>query len=289
MRACGSCGAEVREEDVFCGVCGDRLSSSASPAGGEEVVAPTAVVVTNRRPYEREAEHLDPLGSRFAAAAARQAGVFTALAAFATALVVLLNGNSGSNRSSLVGLIWIGAFFAYLLLRVPVSLSEWKTLVEDKGPQAQEVFGHVGHVLRRRQVPVNSIRVRGLSQPRQPRHDYLEVRHGILTGYVTCFPYGTDLYIGWTLWWRFSPLHYVLMAAGRRWQIFTVRGSELHLLYRYDIAKAMREALHAAVGEAVDAVRGLRALAPLPEDVPVETIVVPEQRWDPALAPQTGA
>jgi hypothetical protein len=284
MPACGSCGAETQEGDAFCGSCGERVSREVAP------VPPAPVLVANRPPFERATEHLDPLGSRFGAAAARQAGVFAALAALATLIVIALEqGGSISHGSTLVLLIWIGTTIAYLLIRIPVSLSEWKMLIDDRGPQAQAVFGHVAHVLQRRQVPVDSIRVRALSQPGHPRHDYLAVRHGILTGYVTCFPYGTDLYIGWTLWWRFSPLHYAVMRAGRRWQTLTIRGSELHLLYRYDVAKAMRAALHAAVGEAVDAANGLRPLAPSPEDLPVETVVVPVQAWDPTNAPRARA
>jgi hypothetical protein len=250
---------------------------------GAAARSPANVFVTNRPVYERAAEHLDPLGSRFGAAATRRAIVFSGLAFIVSAIFALFGANPAG-----IGLVWVVAFVAYLFIRIPVSLSEWKTLIEDKGPQAEDVFGDVAHTLRRRRVPVDSVRVRQISQPGHPRHDYLEVRHGILTGYVTCFPYGTDLYIGWTLWWRFSPFHYALMVVGRRWQILTVRGSELHLLYRYDVAKAMREALHAATGEAVDAARGLRALAPLPADVPIETVVAPRQHWDPALASRTG-
>jgi hypothetical protein len=225
----------------------------------------------HRGGYERSVEHLDPLAAPYVAAAARQA-IFYTLAAGIVGMLVFLFAGTGSGAGTVVGFFWIGAFVAYLLTRIPVSLSEWKTLVDERGDHAQEVFGHVAHVLRRRQVPVDSIRVRQLSQPGHPRRDYLQVRHGILTGYVTCFPYGTDLYIGWTLWWRFSPLHYALMVAGRRWQIFTGRGTELHLLYRYDVAKAMREAMHAATGEAVDAAHGLLPLQPLPTDLPVEVV-----------------
>jgi hypothetical protein len=282
MSACASCAAEVQAGDAFCGQCGTAVPRPA-PASGGSPAGPVAVAITNRSAFERGVEHLDPLGSAYATAATRQAFAYGLLATFATVIVLLLLRHVADYKA-LITLIWLIAFLAYLLLRIPVSLSEWKTLVEDKGDQAQEVFGDVANTLRRRRVPVDSIKVRQLSQPGHPRRDYLQVRHGILTGYVTCFPYGTDLYVGWTLWWRFSPLHYAAMRVGRRWQIATGRGTELHLLYRYDIAKAMREAMHAATGEAVDAARGLRPLAPLPADVPIEVVTTPAPRGEPAPA-----
>lgn len=282
MGACASCAAEVHEDDAFCGACGAPLPPP-PPAAPPQL----ALVSAGLRPeYERSVEHLDPLAAPFAAAAARQA-IFYTLVAGVLGLLIFLFAGMSSGAGKVVGFLWIGAFVVYLLTRIPVSLSEWKMLIDGRGEQAQEVFGHVAHVLRRRQVPVDSIGVRQLSQPGHPRRDYLQVRHGILTGYVTCFPYGTDLYIGWTLWWRFSPLHYALMMAGRRWQILTGRGTELHLLYRYDVAKAMRESMHAATGEAVDAAHGLLPLQPLPADLPVE-IVEARPLIVPADAPPRG-
>ncbi|HZV74652.1 MAG TPA: zinc ribbon domain-containing protein [Conexibacter sp.] len=280
MGACASCAATVHDDDAFCGQCGSPVPSPEPERAPTRSVAAT---IPHRSGYERNVEHLDPLGTPYAAAATRQAIAYTLFAGLAT-VILLVIGGTGSTARSLVGFVWIGAFVVYLLMPIPVSLSEWKTLVEGSGARAQEVFGHVGYALRRRRVPVDGIGVRQLSQPGHPRRDYLHVRHGILSGYVTCFPYGTDLYVGWTLWWRFSPLHYALMVAGRRWQIWTGRGTELHLLYRYDVAKAMREAMHAATGEAVDAAYGLLPLQPLPTDLPVE-VVEAKQLIQPANVP----
>jgi hypothetical protein len=279
METCAQCAAELGEGDVFCGHCG---TSAARPEP-----APRDGAIRDRMSYERHVEQLDPLSTPFAAAAARQAVAWGLLAAFATLLLVLVGG-LGSGVRTLVTMVWIGTFLVYLFMPIPVSLSEWKALIEGRASLAQGVFGHVAHTLRRRQVPVDSIKVRQLSQPGHPRRDYLQVRHGILTAYMTCFPYGTDLYVGWTLWWRFSPFHYALMLVGRRWQILTGRGTELHLLYRYDVAKAMREAMHAAVGETVDAACELAPLQPLPTDVPVE-VVAPPQLVQPTGTPPRAA
>lgn len=290
MRACGNCGGDVEGGDAFCGQCGAELPQAVPEPERvpEPPSGPVAVRITNRSAYERGVEHLDPLGSAYLGAALQQAIAYSLFAALATIVLFVFGQVIGADMNGLIGIVWGLSFLVYLFTRIPVSLSEWKTLIEDKGPQAQGVFGDVAHTLRRRQVPADSIKVRQLSQPGHERRDYLEVRHGILTGYVTCFPYGTDLYIGWTLWWRYSPLHFAVMVVGRRWQVLTGRGTELHLLYRYDIAKAMREAMHAATGEAVDAARGLRRLEPLPDDVPVEQVVTPTQFLQPAVVPRSG-
>ncbi len=266
MRACARCGADGKAEDAFCGHCGAAMP----PPPVEDPAPPASAGRARSGGYERAVEHLDPLSANFVGAAAVQAFVYGVIAGVATIVVMIAFGVETGSQIA-VG-VWFIAFLVYLFTRIPVSLSEWKTLVEGRGSDAQAVFGHVAHTLRRRKAPVDSISIRQLSQPGHPRRDYLQVRHGILTGYVTCFPYGTDLYVGWTLWWRFSPFHFALMAAGRRWQTLTGRGTELHLVYRYDVAKAMREAMHASTGEAVDAAHGLLPLEPLPADMPVEAV-----------------
>ena len=289
MQACPTCTAEVQQGDGFCGRCGAEQPAPPPPPPSHESEAATPVAAATPSirlaGYDRQVEHLDPLGDAFPVAAMRQAFAYSVLAAFTAVVLWLLGRMIGANFNSLIGIVFIVAFFAYFLLPIPVSLSEWKTLIEGKGTLAPEVFNHVAHSLKRREAPV-TVTIKPLSQPGHPQRDYLRVQHGILSGYVTCFPYGSDLYLGWTLWWRFSPLHYLLMMAGRRWQVVTGRGTELHLLYRYDVAKAMRESMHVAAGEAVAAANGLLPLAPLPADVTVEPVQAPGRLID-VVAPRT--
>ena len=81
------------------------------------------------------------------------------------------------------------------------------------------------------------------------------VQDGIFRGYLA-FPYGRDLYVGWTYWWRISAVHWLWIALTRIFQHLTLRGSQLYAIHRYDGAKALREAIHGAAREGLDAASG---------------------------------
>jgi hypothetical protein len=98
--------------------------------------------------------------------------------------------------------------------------------------------------------------VRRLRIPGEGTRDYLELRRGLFIGYIACFPYGQDLYVGWTFYFRLSPLRYILMAWARIWQTLFNRGTDLYVTLRYDSARAMREAMHSAAREGLDVAIG---------------------------------
>lgn len=164
---------------------------------------------------------------------------------------------------------------AYWLIPLPAQLSEWKFSVDGKGPAGFVAFEHITWALRQRETPIRSIRVRRLSMPGQQKRDYLELRDGIFVGYVSCFPYGRDLYIGWTFWLYLSPARFLLMALARLWQEITFRGTEMYVRLRYDSAKAMREAMHSAAREGIDVAAGqieARGQGSIGSEVPVDII-----------------
>lgn len=146
---------------------------------------------------------------------------------------------------------------AFLLVPIPVQLSEWKFLVDGKAAARPVVFEHVTHAFRRRNTPVDSLGVRRLSIPGGVTRDYLEIRQGIFAGYVSCFEEGNDLYVGWTLWLRMRPYRWFVLRIERVWLEVTQRASEMYVTLRYEPVKAMREALHNAAREGVDVAAGL--------------------------------
>lgn len=219
MPVCAACGMRVEVGDAYCGECGaavtavpvavvDRPPSSANGVGPPRV----------RPPYDRHIEKLDPISSQFGPAATRQAFVMALLAGFASLVLLVFGqvvGLDGSTTKGMVLLVGAVAFAAFLLLRVPVSLSEWKVLAEDKAELADEVFDHVAHSLARRRTPADSISV----------------------------------------------------------------------LHRYDVAKAMREAVHAATTEAVDRAYSEQPFAPRPDGLPCGA----PRRASAAFCPKCGA
>jgi hypothetical protein len=152
-------------------------------------------------------------------------------------------------------------------------------MVDDKAEIAPTAFEHITWAFHRRQSPVSSLRVKRLGQG-HARRDYLQVRDRVFTGYVSCFPYGGDLFIGWTLWWNLSPFRWCLIAAGRLWQMLTMRGTYVHVLARYENGKALREALHGAAREGIDVASGTIAAqgyGTIGSEIPVELVAAPAE------------
>jgi hypothetical protein len=144
----------------------------------------------------------------------------------------------------------------YFLLPLPVLLSEWKFSVDGKGAAGAAAFEHIAWTLRQRETPLDSVEVRRLRLAGTGSRDYLELRHGLFIGFIACFPYGKDLYVGWTFYFRLSPLRYIFMALARIWQTLFNRHTDMYVTLRYDSARAMREAMHSAAREGLDVAIG---------------------------------
>lgn len=153
-------------------------------------------------------------------------------------------------------LVWLAFVLAFLLIPLPAQVSEWKYLVDDKGAARPIVFEHVTYAFQRRGTPVDSVGVRRLALPGGISHritrDYLEIKSGVFTGFISCFEQGNDLYVGWTLWIRMSPLKWFLLWVERLFHAITQRGDSLYIALRYESAKALRESMHSAAREGIE-------------------------------------
>lgn len=148
------------------------------------------------------------------------------------------------------------------------AISEWKLLLDGKGRSAEAVYDHIASALVERDSPTQ---YRAVQVPEIWWRGYLQVRMGTYSGYITCFAFGQDLYIGWTLWWSGSWIAY--RRANRQeglrallmlpWVLVAdmVRGRarmyELAYVHKYDEAKALRECLHAVTRQGVEAAVGV--------------------------------
>ena len=223
----------------------------------------------HRLQYERTPEtSFDPLvNRRFLMCLWRQATVFCAIyaiGAFITGIPVFILSLLGL---VFLGIIWdvcavliaIGLFIAWLVIPVPALLSEWKYLVDDKGAAWQATLGHIYYALQRRRTPLDSAGLRRLGLPGGESRDYLELRRGIFTGYISCFAQGNDLFVSWTFWLKLTPARWLWMLITRVFQEVTQRGNDLYVTLRYESAKAMRESMHSAAREGIDVASGLQA------------------------------
>ena len=171
-------------------------------------------------------------------------------------------------------LVEIGAILVFLFWPFRIALSEWNFMIDGEGDAAPNVFNHIAWAFQKRETPV-AFRVQRLHLGQSASRDYLFVQDGVFRGYVSAFSYGRDLYIGWTYWWRLSPWGWGILSLRRLWQTMTLRGSELHRIHRYDRAGALREAIHGAAREGVDAATGvvpLQGKGTVGSDIPVEVI-----------------
>jgi hypothetical protein len=152
----------------------------------------------------------------------------------------------------------IALFFAclYWLLPIQALLSEWKFPVDGQAAAAPATFEHISWALSQHQTPLDLVQIRRLKLDGDKSRDYLEIRRGLFTGFIACFAYGQDLYVGWTFWVRISPARYLLMFLGRIWQTAMRRGTDLHVTLRFDYARAMREAMHSVAREGVEVAAG---------------------------------
>jgi hypothetical protein len=237
----------------------------AGPAVGQ--AAPNSTYIGLRLQYQQTPEaSFDPIGNeRFIAQLAGRAWRYVIVfwfGGFVGLIVCALIAAAFGLRAGIV--LWVVAAvvvgitlaICFWFLKIPIQLSEWKMSVDNKGAAAPTVFDHVAWVIRGRAMPLDSLQVRRLRLPGDGVRDYLELRRGIFAGYVACFAYGQDLYVGWTFWVTLSPFRYVLMIIARIWHSFTSRGSDLYTTLRYDSARAMRETMHSAAREGIDVAIG---------------------------------
>lgn len=239
-------------------------SVAVSPGGANDAY------MGRRLTYSSHPETMDPLGSaRYLGQVALRAALYWAVWVFVSFFIFIFTAlvdRSAQSISSLetgtgffgvvLLLFSLGLAICFWFLKVPIQLSEWKLTVDGKAAAAPAVFNHIAWVIYGRQTPVDSLKVQEFRLPATGSRDYLELQSGMFYGYVACFAYGRDLYIGWTFWVRISPFRYLCMFIARIWQSLVNRGSDLYVSLRYDTARAMRETIHSATREGVDVAVG---------------------------------
>ncbi len=207
--------------------------------------------------------NFDPLyNKRFQLQLLRQVAVFVglyALAQVAMSVFFLLLGIAGLGVTRTFSawvifdiLLSLVLWVLFWLIPVPALLTQWSLLVQHRAGAAGTAFAYIDAAFRRHETPLDLLQARTLSPPGEGRREYLELRQGRFAGYISCFPHGNDLYVGWTYWLRLSPLRWFLMIIGRKIQEYTGRGSDLYQTLRFESARATVAAMHDAVLEGID-------------------------------------
>jgi hypothetical protein len=199
------------------------------------------------------------------------------------------SNGGGLTLLSLAILISIVVFWVVLLRsKVTEPIGEWRTLLADRAGQSESYYRMINAVLHRRQLPISALRLRSiqLNTKDRPVKHTIELSEQEYHTYVTVFPYGTSLYVGWQMWRRRSGAQLV-----KRALVDLVKGANLvTVMLRTDRARAVREAVHLACREAVYATpdESLLVLAQqlrLPQVEQESVLVLPQPAASPVLPP----
>jgi hypothetical protein len=235
----------------------------------------------------------DPLRNRrFLWQIARRLGLYTAAALAVqiifflfTAVTDLSTGNSPSlgGGAKVSALLWIALVLIFWLVPVPGLLRQWSNLLSDQAPAAQRAFDCIHQAIDRHATPRDALRERGYPLPGEGHRRFLELHRGVFTGYISCFPHGNDLYVGYSFWIRMSPLRLLLMRIGRNIQDWTGRGNDMYQTLRYESTRATVGAIHICTVEGIKAAIGESGPAgPQAGQPPVSPVPVPSPAGDQA-------
>jgi hypothetical protein len=199
--------------------------------------------------------------------------------------------HGGGEALFIVGSVASIVVFWVVLLATKVTepIGEWRTLLADRGGQSESYYRMVAAVLQRRELPIGlefrSIRLHMRGRP--VKHTIVLAENEYQT-YVTVFPYGTSLYVGWQMWRRRSGAQLIKRALVDR----VTAANLVTAMLRTDRARAVREAVHLACREAVYATpdEGLWAEAQqlrLPQVEEESALLMPQQPASPDLPSPT--
>gem|GEM_PF-2173242 len=211
-------------------------------------------------------ETLDPLSSsRFLGQLARRFALYavvTAVADFAyfvlglTFFLLRRNPAMLAIGPAMYVLSVIVLLLVFWLLPVPALLGQWSRLLSFQGAAAKTALDHVAGAFEAHATPNDKLGIRLIAPPGEGRRHYLELRRGYFAGYISCFPHGHDLYVGWTFWIQISPLRVLLMRIGRKVQDYSGRGNDMYQTLRFESARATVAAVHTCTLEGVDVATG---------------------------------
>jgi hypothetical protein len=207
---------------------------------------------------------LDPARNpRYLRYVLRQAGVFAGIYLLTETLLLvclLLSAAAGTKLGPALRVemnsLWLVALvlaIPFWLIPVPALLADWSMVMKQSSEATQTAFEHINSAFQAHGTPVDSLRARAISRPAEGDREYLELRRDHFSGYISCFAYGQDLYLGWTFWLHMSPLRLLMVIIGRNIQDLTSRGDGIHRSLRFESTRALVAAMHQATLAGIDA------------------------------------
>ncbi|GAA3456652.1 adhesin [Dactylosporangium matsuzakiense] len=183
---------------------------------------------------------------------------------FVLALFALIGGGASGSTAGfagfgimlpLGGLAGFVAFWLVLLLaKFQEPVAEWKTLIEGKAAAAESSYAAIYHSLARRRIPVGVTARRIRSDLlNESVNNRLIVTERTYVAYVSVFAFGTSLYVGWMMWRNRRGASLIAQFVKDLVGSMLGRTGIINQMLRTERVRAMREAVHSAVREGVDA------------------------------------
>ena len=218
---------------------------------------------------------------------------------------VITNANTFSQPGGpSTGLLNVATLLAFLLFwfvmlftRTQEPIAEWRSMIEERAAAATSAYAAIYGSLRRRQIPLSpvALRVRSDILGQESVNNRLVITERGYTAYVSVFPYGTSLYVGWMMFRNRRGYQLIFTFLKDALGSVFGRADLISQMLRTEKVRAMREALHYAAREGVDiAIRGIDVpmVATFGHDVPIQDLDAPMPSgsvgYGPAPAPAPG-
>ncbi len=256
------------------------MESWASASGGSN-----DVYMGNRLDYRQNATDQDKLIQFGSAGAALQSIAIwgTVLSAIFAAILAAVVGVGNSSQCSYntngqlscgsgnQGIL-IFALAGYVIVAAWPRrhyISRWELMLDGKADAAESCYTMIANALKSRKIPAEVKPRRVQSADWSTVRNYLSVKRGKYNVYVGVFPFGTNLYMTWSMWRETS-------SAGIIWAAIT-GGTEFDRVIRSDPDRALREAVHNATREGVEsAITGAAvAVDQFLRNIPIEVMDQP--------------
>ena len=170
---------------------------------------------------------------------------------------------------------------ATLFLSYKFPAGEWYVLIDGGAEASPLAYSYVEAAIRRREPPLVArpvTKALGVSDG-GGQGQFLEIEQGRFRAYVSVFPYGNGLFIGWTMWRSEIGWTLILAWLSHLFDSLTRKGSLFHYSLRANPVKAMRELVHAATFEGLDAALQVTKEEPSAVGGTIGGDAIPESGW----------
>jgi hypothetical protein len=181
-----------------------------------------------------------------------RAYLFSGIVFFLLGIFGIYSAVNGGGGTFLIIAFVVGIITFWIVLlatKTTEPIGEWRALLTDRAGQAGAYYNTIRAVIERRQLPIANPQYRQteLAVPGRPVKHTIVLAESEYQTYVTVFPYGTSLYVGWQMWRQRAGGQLIKRALVDR-----ASGANLVIaMQRTDRARAVREAVHLACREAV--------------------------------------